>query len=138
MSENLAILARFYQRPTRAASDAIDKGSLAFAICMAVLVVLLWGFATPMPVSIRSLAAIFLVMLPISIVILAKWDGSGSASMTLRREFVSLLVCALFAWSAAYLPFGLVQAILVPAGLQLHPLIVAGLAHIAFLILFIA
>jgi hypothetical protein len=55
--------------------------------------------------------AIFLVTISLSILIVAKWDGLGSASVTLRREYVSIIVCALFAWPAAYLPFGMIQAL---------------------------
>jgi tetratricopeptide (TPR) repeat protein len=138
MNENLTILLRFYVRPARAASDALDKGSLAFAVCLAGFAILLWSFGSPGSIPARALAAIFLVMVPLSVVIVTKWDGLGSASATLRREYVSILVCSLFAWAAAYLPFGLIQAALAPAGMALHPIIIAALAHFAFLALFCA
>ena len=53
MGENFAIFVRFYREPGKAASDALDKGSFAFALTMTVLVLMLWvfGMGGPMRVA---------------------------------------------------------------------------------------
>jgi Flp pilus assembly protein TadD len=131
MAENLAIFARFYREPGKAASDALDKGSFAFALTLAVLVMMLWvfGMAVPLRLAFFGMAAIFLVMIPVSIAVIAAWDSLGSVGVVLRREYMSLVVPALLAWAAAHFPFALAQMI-VPL------LILPALAHIAFLALY--
>ena len=58
MGENLALFSRFYYRPSRAAGDALDNGSVVFAIALAVGVLILWTFAPEAPRSIlRNLTA---------------------------------------------------------------------------------
>lgn len=63
MSENLAIFARFYREPGKAASDALDKGSFAFALTLAVLALMLsmFGMGVPLRLAFFGMAAIFLV-----------------------------------------------------------------------------
>jgi Flp pilus assembly protein TadD len=162
MGENLALFSRFYYRPSRAAGDALDNGSVVFAIALAVGVLILWTFAPggavvhsphphgagqpnatagpdlvigaalslATPGSLLALVALFGGLTPVAIATLAAWDGLGSATIVLRREYVSMLVCALLSWSAAYLPLGLVQLAAPTPGLA-----VAG--HIGFLVLFV-
>ena len=162
MGENVAIFSRFYYRPSRAASDALDNGSIAFAIALGVAVLVLWTFAAgtapvhlpqpygaeeqnapagpelliraavglATPSSILAVIALFGGMTPVAIATLAAWDGLGSASIILRREYVSMLVCALFSWAAAYLPLGVVQFGTNVVGLPI-------VAHLGFLSLFV-
>ena len=157
MIENLALLFRFYYRPARAASDAVDTGSLPFSIAITGLVMLLWVFGGPVryvlavvphesptllsfvlpaisalssPRSLVAILALFLAMLPVSIAVLATWQGLGSASVVLRREYVAMLVCGLLSWSAAYLLFGVLNVVLPIPGLPF-------VAHLSFLVLFV-
>ena len=62
------------------------------------------AFALASPRSLFSLVALFAGMLPVAIAITAVWEGLGSASVVLRREYVSMLVCGLLSWCAAFLP----------------------------------
>jgi tetratricopeptide (TPR) repeat protein len=75
------------------------------------------------------MAAIFLVMVPVSIAAVAAWDSLGSVSVVLRREYMPLLVPALLAWAAVHFPFALAQMV---APILVLPV----LAHIAFLALY--
>ncbi|HYI94858.1 MAG TPA: tetratricopeptide repeat protein [Bryobacteraceae bacterium] len=135
MNEKLALLARFYSNPSRAASDAIDKSSLGFAMLCAVIAFVVWSFAGGRflpafvsPVSISGLVATFVVIPIVSILVVAVRDSLGSITIVLQREYVSLLICALLAWSAVYIPFGL---------LALFWPVVALLAHATFVVLFV-
>lgn len=154
MGENLALFLRYYYRPVRASSDALDNGSIAFAIVVAIAAFVLWTFpggapagdpaslptgpslllshavSLATPRSIFPLIALFAGMMPVAIGVVAAWDGLGSAGIVLRREYVPMLVCTLFSWSATYLPAGIAHLIVdAPA------LAVAG--HAGFLILFV-
>jgi Tfp pilus assembly protein PilF len=135
MGDQLALFLRFYHRPSRAASDALDTGSFVFAICLAILSLGVWsvGFGPAIPIvtpTAFSLATMFLVMMPAAVAVLAAWDGLGSPGIVLRREYVSVAVAGLFAWSAAYLVFGLLNVV---APLVFAPVV----AHISFLVLFV-
>jgi hypothetical protein len=135
MGENLALFSRFYHSPSRAASDALDNGSVIFAVGSAAVVLLVWRFAgaVGLPLvapSVFSIAAMFLAMTPVAIAAVAAWDGLGSAGVVLRREYVGLLVSGLFSWSTAYLPFGLLSFLFVSPYLPV-------LAHAGFLALFV-
>jgi Tfp pilus assembly protein PilF len=135
MGDQLALFMQFYYRPSRAASDALDKGSFAFAVCLALVSLGVWRMAPTLllPIvtpTLFSLMTMFLVMMPLAVAIVAAWDGLGSASVVLRREYVSLAVAGLFAWSAAYLVFGLLNAV---APIVFAPVV----AHFAFLVLFV-
>src|SRR4051794_26267964 len=142
MAEKLAIFARFYSRPARAASDALDRGSFGFAIILAALVMLLWTFGAPRT-SLANISvagglfgvfALFVVMTPVSIAVLAAWDGLGSPGVVLRREYMSFVVCGLMAWAAAHLPFGLFVAL---SGTPLISPFLSLAAHLAFVLLFV-
>ena len=142
MADNLAIFARFYSRPARAASDALDRGSFGFAIILAALVMLLWTFGAPrtslVNISVAGglfgVFALFVVMTPVSIAVLAAWDGLGSPGVVLRREYMSFVVCGLMAWAAAHLPFGLFVAL---SGTPLISPFLSLAAHLAFVLLFV-
>lgn len=170
MGENLQIFARFYYRPIRAASDALDNGSFGFAIVIAAAVMMLWTFGAGQSQRLipRHLAphvhageeageseraaaanaiasltfagslfgvfALFAVMAPVSISVVAAWDGTGSPGVVLRREYLSFAVCGLMAWTAAHLPFGLV--LVAGGGPMLAPLLSLA-AHAVFMVLFV-
>jgi Tfp pilus assembly protein PilF len=137
MGENFALLARFYYRPIQAASDALDHASFGFALVMAALTMMLWTIGPGRGLFFGGLFlvfATFLVMAPVSICVVAAWDGLGSAGVVLRREYLSFVICALIAWAAANLPFGILAA--VAGSAVLVPGLSVG-AHIAFLILFV-
>ena len=144
MNEKLALLARFYTNPSRAASDAIDKSSLGFSALCAVVAFVVWSFAGgrfipafASPVSFPGLFATFVVIPIVAILVVAVRDSLGSITVVLQREYVSLLICALLAWSAVYIPCGLVTLLFFPA---LGPALIvlsAFVAHAAFLVLFV-
>ncbi len=144
MNEKLALLARFYTNPSRAASDAIDKSSFGFSALCAVVAFVVWSFAGgrfipafASPVSFPGLFATFVVIPIVAILVVAVRDSLGSITIVLQREYVSLLICALLAWSAVYIPCGLVTLLFFPA---LGPALIvlsAFVAHTAFLVLFV-
>src|SRR3954466_1146285 len=116
MAQNFALFVRFYYRPGKASSDALDNASFGFAIVVAALVMFLWRFgagqqATAFPFiyagAFFGLFALFLVMVPVSISVLALWDSLGSPGVVVRREYLSLVVSGLIAWAVAHLPLGL-------------------------------
>ncbi len=138
MLENLGIFLRFYRQPVRAASEALDRGSFGFALTAVATAMLLWRFTLPgkpmlLFVSVAtffSIATLFLILVPMSIAVIAVWDSAGSVGVVLRREYLPVVVSAMFAWAAAYLPFALLQAAAPFTHIQL-------LAHIAFLGLYV-
>ena len=73
-----------------------------------------------------GLAAIALCFVPAVILLMAAWQSMGSFTTILFRDYMSLLVCALFAWTAAYLPLALGRALLAAlhAPASNHPAIV--------------
>lgn len=133
MGENLALFARFYYRPVKAASDALDNGSLGFAIVLAGLVLTLWTFGGggPSGGGLFGLFALFAVMAPVSISVIALWDSLGSPGVVLRREYLSLAICGLIAWAAAHLPFGMLLT------LGISPMPLSFLAHVLFIGFFV-
>jgi len=98
--DNLKILFQIYYQPSRAFSAALDRGSLVFAAAAAVLVSLPMSAA----IGIVPLAVLFV---PAAIAIIAAWDVLGSTGVALRRDFAPLLICALMAAAAAFLPVAL-------------------------------
>src|SRR5262245_45189905 len=48
-----------------------------------------------------GLAAIALCFVPVVILLMAAWQSMGSFGVILSRDYLSLLVCVLFAWTAA-------------------------------------
>ena len=137
MGQNFSLFLKFYYRPSRAASDAVDQGSFAFALVMVGLTMLIGRFLAatyslyaPLPLTLVQLAVWFLVLVPVSIAVIAVWDSVGSPSVVLRREYVSVLICAMLSWTAAHLPVALAQPVL--------PLpVLWAIAHVAFIGLFV-
>jgi tetratricopeptide (TPR) repeat protein len=77
------------------------------------------------PISFFStLAALALLYVPATILLLGMFEPMGSFGLVLRRDYGTLFACALMAWAAAHLPFAL-------AGLALVSLNVDALAHLA-------
>lgn len=140
IGDQLSLFARFYYRPSKAASDALDQGSFGFAVCCVVAAVACWwtGLKSAQADALTAagaqmagpsgLALVFLVLLPISVGVIAVWESLGSVSIVLRREYFALLICGFFAWSAAYLPFGVAFLLL------RQPLLAVG-AHVLFIVL---
>jgi tetratricopeptide (TPR) repeat protein len=70
-----------------------------------------------------GLAALALCFVPLAILLITLWDSLGGFATILFRDYLSLLVCVLMAWTAAYLPLALGRAALVAlhAPASAHP-----------------
>ena len=60
-----------------------------------------------------GLAALAVCFVPLAILLITLWDSLGGFATILFRDYLSLLVCVLLAWAAAYLPLALGRAALV-------------------------
>ena len=56
------------------------------------------------PAGFTPLGMLLAVFIPVAIAVVAQWDGLGSSSVIVRRDYMPLLVLVLSAWAAAYLP----------------------------------
>jgi tetratricopeptide (TPR) repeat protein len=74
-------------------------------------------------------AMLGVVLLPVAILVLARWNRLGSPGVVLGRDYTPMLTVGLTLWSAAYLPIALMRFVLPP----LPSLAAACLAH-AFLL----
>jgi hypothetical protein len=72
-----------------------------------------------------ALAAVALCFVPLAILTITLWDSLGGFATILLRDYLTLLVCVLMAWTAAYLPLALGRA-------ALFALSVPAAAHPAF------
>ena len=97
MLENLQILLRLYYQPARALGTMLDRGSLAFALLAAAVPCLALG-------SIAMLVPVAVLFVPACIIIIAAWDGRGSAGVALQRDYAPLLACVLMTFAASHLP----------------------------------
>ncbi|HVO97824.1 MAG TPA: tetratricopeptide repeat protein [Bryobacteraceae bacterium] len=147
MRENITALYLLYVRPVAAISRILDRGRMWFAVGAAVLVSMMlrmwlmevrvggplaartfasWiGFS-----SLAPLVAIVVVFVP-AVILLRAVSGFGSFSVLMRSDYLSLLLCVLMAWSAAYLPFVLLgvlfgPALLIPANIYFMVLAAFG------------
>jgi tetratricopeptide (TPR) repeat protein len=70
-----------------------------------------------------GLAALALCFVPLAILLITLWDSLGGFATILFRDYLTLLVCVLLAWTAAYLPLALARAALVAlhAPASAHP-----------------
>jgi hypothetical protein len=94
-------------------------------------------FAAINPTSYFSpLIALALCFIPIAILVLTKFESVGSFSMVLQRDYSSLLLCALLAWTASHLLLLLVNSVLwaMHSPAHNHPALWWG-AHAYFLVL---
>ncbi len=131
-ADNLRLLFLLYRRPARAQSGILDEGSLLFAMGAVLVVSLLSSavsaipmFADPAgPPSAQAMAsriaqaylatsvfgalfALAALYVPGCILAATLIASVGSFGVAFRRDYGSLLVCALFSWAAAHLPFAL-------------------------------
>jgi Flp pilus assembly protein TadD len=162
MSEQFRIFLLLYVRPLEAMGHILDRGSVWFAVVLALAVaVLVWGpvvadgghpdrpavppkahvapivpaesapaarpsdqpalravpfdevggpwWLSRMPtvmarLPLLGLALMAMVFVPVAIMVVAAWDGLGSASVVVRRDYMPVVACHLFAFSAALLP----------------------------------
>ena len=81
-------------------------------------------------VGLKNLLFLAILFTPIAILILAAWDHLGGALTVLSRDYLSVLVGLLFAWTAAHLPVAILWFLANPT--LAVPLQALGL--IAFLI----
>lgn len=138
MRDNIIALFLLYVRPATAVSRILDRGRLWFAAVAALLVSAVvhgWlaGARVGGPFFVRAfaswigfswlapLAAIALVFVP-AVIFVRAVAGYGSFSVLMRSDYLSLLMCVLMAWAAAYLPFAALgsmfgPAVLIPANL---------------------
>jgi tetratricopeptide (TPR) repeat protein len=68
----------------------------------------------------RAPAALAIAFVPAAIFILTLWGSLGGFSTILFRDYMTLLVCSLMAWTAAYLPLAVVNGSLLYLQLPLH------------------
>jgi hypothetical protein len=70
-------------------------------------------FTAVSPTQIFSpVVALAVCFVPMAILVLASMESLGSFSMVLQRDYSSLLVCSLLAWTAAHLPLAAVNGAL--------------------------
>src|ERR1700689_2569708 len=109
--EQLQLLLMLYVRPVRAASRIIDHGRLWFALCGALLVLVLLpvGVFLPGRAVVMTIAAIALAFVPAVILIMTVYRWHESFSVMLRRDYLTLLNCILLSMAAAFLPLALLS-----------------------------
>lgn len=113
--ENVTALLLLYIRPVAAISKILDHGRMWFAIVVAL------GVSTLVPHEgghgivgaavkgwigyslLAPLAAAVLVFVPVVIFVRAV-SGFGSFPVLMRSEYLSLVLCVLMCWAAAYVP----------------------------------
>src|SRR5258708_7898614 len=129
VSDNIAALFLLYIKPVSAIGRILDRGRLWFAIVAALAASFLvhlpqpefQGLAAPPPAeslihravsqwiaidpssSLAPLGALALAFVPLLVAIRAV-SGFGSFGVLMRSDYLSLLMCSLLAWTAAYLP----------------------------------
>ncbi|HML16237.1 MAG TPA: hypothetical protein VK419_04395, partial [Bryobacteraceae bacterium] len=119
MAESLKALFLLYAKPGAAFSRILDRGRLWFAIAAALGVSILLHFPdVPLRVSnsallrfigfapggwLAPLVIIAAVMAP-AIILIRAISGHGSFNVMIGSDYAPLLLCALMAWAAAYLP----------------------------------
>ena len=57
------------------------------------------------------LVALALCFIPLAILVVTMWDGLGSVTTILFRDYLALLACGLLAWTAAYLPLAAINGV---------------------------
>jgi tetratricopeptide (TPR) repeat protein len=125
-----------YVRPVRAASRIIDHGRLWFALCAALLVLLLLpvGVFLPGKAVVMTIAAIALAFAPAVILIMTVYRRHESFSVMLRRDYLTLLNCILLSMAAAFLPLALLSRFIL-FGNYVLVLVLLGASEIYFLVL---
>jgi Flp pilus assembly protein TadD len=152
MGEQLQLLLTLYLKPVRAAGRIIDRGRFWFALCAALLVLLLMPGGVFVPYSprpslfvtivlaiaptgvIKTIAAIALAFVPAVILVMTVSRWRESFAVMLRRDYLSLLNCVLLSMAAAFLPLAVLIRFFPFAGYGLA-FTLLGAAEIYFLIL---
>ncbi len=134
--EQLQLLITLYARPVRAASRIIDHGRLWFAVCAAllVLVILPGGVFLPGKAVLRTIGAIVLAFVPVVILIMTVYRSRESFPVMLRRDYLTFLNCVLLSIAAAFLPLAVLTRFLLFGNYWLA-LVFLGAGNIYFLIL---
>ncbi len=124
MVDNIKALFMLYVKPGPAFGQILDRGRLWFAALAAVAVGFLLHFgdipmrepSSPLLRFISFAPGSYLVPLLIvamvivpAIILMRSITGFGSFSVLLNNDYVPLLMCALMAWAAAYLPLMLLR-----------------------------
>ncbi len=141
-----------YVRPVRAAGGIIDRGRFWFALCAALLVLLLMPSGIFLPAGVRPslfatiilaiaptsvikvLGTIALVFVPAVILIVTIYRWQESFAVMLRRDYLTLLNCVLLSMAAAFLPLAVVSRFLPFMGYG-FTLLLLGAEEIYFLVL---
>jgi len=76
--------------------------------------------ARPPTQYIRPLLALAMAFVPAAILIMTWWGSLGAFSTILFRDYLTLLVCGLMAWTAAYFPLAVVNGALLYLNLPGH------------------
>ena len=150
MGDQLRYFVRLYYRPLDGLSGILDRGSLAFALGLAVaaFLSLQWVSVEPpeaaieivspaldavtrfvLPDSFAAFAAVSIVFVFAGMALLAGWDHLGSFGVVLQRDFFAVVTCVLTCWAAAYLPIAILSFAVSP------PRVVQVAAHLFFLVL---
>jgi len=123
----LPLLLELYPRPFQTMSRIMDEGRFLWALVLAAGVTLL----LPIP-AFTVLATLAFVFVPAGILAVNLIDTIGGAGVILSRDYMSVLVCTLMAWAAAFLPVALLRFGPVPYELQ-YPLMWSGFVYFLFL-----
>ena len=134
--EQLQLLITLYARPVRAASRIIDHGRLWFAVCAALLVLVIepGGVFLPNKAILRTLGAIAIVLAPAVILAMSVYRSRESFPVLLRRDYLTFLNCVLLSMAAAFLPLAVLTRFLLFGNAWLA-LLLLGASNIYFLIL---
>jgi hypothetical protein len=152
LRENLTALLLLYIRPVAATSRVLDHGRLWFAIVAAAgvsLVLHTWmsgvrvqgtflvhAFASWIGFSaLAPLVAIALIFVP-TVIFVRAVSGFGSFSVLMRSDYLSLLLCFLMSWSAAYFPFAMLGFVFGPVLLVAANVYFAVLASFSIRMIF--
>jgi Flp pilus assembly protein TadD len=92
------------------------------------------AMAFVVPSSLMPPLVIAIALLPVLILILAKWQGTSSFGVAIARDYTALLAIALAAWSAAYLPFAVLGFIVPRDRAPIVDLAAGGAAQAFFLV----
>jgi hypothetical protein len=146
LAENLRVFLLLYVKPASAASALLDRGrlwlgcALALAVSIALHIpdVAERGASTPFlrfisyaPGSyLAPLLLVAVVMVP-SIIVIRAISGFGSAAVLMERDFAPLVMCSMFAWSAAYLPLTIARFYLE----EVHTIVVYSAFCLYFVVL---
>jgi len=134
--EQLQLLITLYARPVRAASRIIDHGRLWFAVCAALLVLVMvpGGVFLPGKTVLRTIGAIALAFVPVVILVMTVYRSHESFPVMLRRDYLTFLNCVLLSMAAAFLPLAVLTRFLLFGNYWLA-LVFLGAGNIYFLIL---